>query len=84
MSVVVHLCVCPYVCNCMEKNLYLCETPMYFTNIQNLIIILLWGVSSGELHMSFKFGKEIQSIKGFTKMGFSFILVGSNILVIIC
>ena len=49
MSVVVHLCVCPYVSNCMEKKLYFFETTMYFRNFYYLVIILLWGVSKGEV-----------------------------------
>ena len=63
INVVVHLCVCLYVCNYMEKNLYLFETPMYFRNYY-LIVFLLWVVFQGELHMSSEFGENIQSIKG--------------------
>ena len=36
-----------------------------------------------ELSMSFKFGyRNLEVLRGFTKMGFSFILVGSNVLVV--
>ena len=47
MSVVVHLCICPYVYKSMEKKLNLYETPMYFRHFSYLLIILLlcvyWG-----------------------------------------
>ena len=46
----------------MVKSLYLYETPMYFSYIYYVIIMLL-GVSQGEFSM-LMFGKEIQSIKG--------------------
>ena len=36
MSVVIHLCVCLYVCNCMRMNLYLCKTPIYFSNFMQV------------------------------------------------
>ena len=55
MSVVMHMCVCPYVCNCMGKNLYLCETPMYFRYIYYFVIILLWQVSQGGTAYVIKF-----------------------------
>ena len=44
MRVLMHLCVCPYICKCMRKNLDLYETPMYFRNIGDLLIILVWDV----------------------------------------
>ena len=59
-----HLCVCLYVYDCMRKNLYLCETPMYFRYIYLFVVIVLGGVSQGELHMGIYFGGEIQIIKG--------------------
>ena len=78
-----HLCVCPYVCNCMRKNLYLCESPMYFRYIYYFVVIVLWGVSQGELHMSLNFGQEIWIIKGVHQNGFTVILVGSNVWIVI-
>ena len=41
MSVVMYLCACLYVCKYMRKNLDLYEIPMYFRNIDYLLIILL-------------------------------------------
>ena len=70
MSIVMHLCVCLYVCKCMRKNLYLYETPIYFRNIYYLLLILLWRVSNSYMCMSFKFGKEIPIIKGVHQNGF--------------
>ena len=83
MSVVMHLFVCPYVCNCMRKNLYICKTPMYFRYIYYFVVIVLWGVSQGEMHIVLNFGEEIQIIKGFTKMDFTVIMVGSNVWIVI-
>ena len=70
MSIVMHLCVCLYVYNCMRKNLYLCETTMYLRYIYYFVVILLQGVSKGELHMLLNFGQDIQAIKGVHQNGF--------------
>ena len=43
---------------------------MYFRYIYYLIAILLWGASQRELCMSFKFGLEVQGIKGVHQNGF--------------
>ena len=66
----VHLCVYLYVCNCMEKNLYLSETPMYSRYNYYMIVILLLEVSQGKLNMSLKCGQNIWSIKGSPKWDF--------------
>ena len=47
MSVVLHLYVCLFVCNWVEKNLYLCETPMYFNYVEYFIDIMLYYVVGG-------------------------------------
>ena len=78
-----YICVCSCVCNCMEKTLYLYETPMYFRYIYYFVVILLWGVSLEELHMYSNLVKIFKGLRGFSKMGFSFILVGSNIWIVI-
>ena len=56
---------------------------MYFRYIYYFVGIVLWGVFQGELHLSLNFSQDIQSIKGFTKMGFKVILVGSNVWIVI-
>ena len=47
MSVVLYLYVCPFVCNWVEKNLYLCKTPMYFNYLEYFhwyyVILCCWG-----------------------------------------
>ena len=46
MSIVMHLCVCPYVCKSMERKLNLYGTPMYFRYLimcQILYYIMLFG-----------------------------------------
>ena len=78
MSVVMHLCVCPYVWNCMRKNLYLCETPIYFSNIYYLLIICYREFPSSYMCMLFNFGTEIQNIKGVHQSWFTVILVASS------
>ena len=50
MSVVMHLCVCPYVCKCIEMKLKFYETPIYFRYFGYLLIILLLYVYWGNLH----------------------------------
>ena len=64
MSVVMHQCVCLYVCSCMGKNLYLCETPIYFRHIYYLINILLCRVSQGETAYAIKLWFKYLEYKG--------------------
>ena len=58
MNVVMHLCVCLYLCTCMRNNLYLYETPIYFRNIDYLLIIFYRVFSDVDMHMSFNFGEK--------------------------
>ena len=70
MSVVMHLCVCPYVCSCMRRNLYLCKMPMHFRYIYYFLLLYYGQFPRGELHMSLNFGQDIQNIKGVHQNGF--------------
>ena len=59
MSVVLHLYVCPFLSERVERKLYLYETPIILIMLHVLCIlcdIMLFGVI---LHLSFKFGKNI-------------------------
>ena len=44
MDVVLHLYVCPFVCQSMERKLYLYETPMYFSYFVYFAYIMLYYV----------------------------------------
>ena len=57
MSVVMHLCVCLYGWNCMRRNLYLCETPIYFSNI--IFMLCCREFPDHYMCMLFNFDKEI-------------------------
>ena len=59
MSVVVYLCVCPYVCKSMERKLNLYETLIYFRYFDYFLNILLFYVYWGKLWQSFDFVKDI-------------------------
>ena len=80
MSVIMYLCVCSYVCKFMKKNLYFYETPIYFSNIYYLLINFIIECLLMDIH---NFGEGIIIIKGFTKMGFTVMLVGSSIWIVI-
>ena len=70
MSVPMHLCVCQYVCKFMRKNLYIYETPIYFRNIDYLLIICYRMYTDEDRHMLFNFGQEIPIVKGDHQNGF--------------
>ena len=47
MIVVMHQCVCLYVCQSMERKLNLYETPMYFSYFDYMSYIVLYYVVWG-------------------------------------
>ena len=44
MSLVLHLYVCPFVSERVERELYLYETPMYFNYVAYFVYIMLYYV----------------------------------------
>ena len=54
MSVVLHLYVCLFDCKLVEKNLYLCKTPMYFNYVEYFVNIMLHYVIGDHFALVFQ------------------------------
>ena len=69
MSIVMHLCVCLYVCRSMRKNLDLYETPMYFRSFVLFVNYFVIICILGEICISLSIlVKKFQLLRGFTKL----------------
>ena len=78
------------ICVSIHMSLIAWESICSFVKLQCILeIFIIWLLfcygkfSMEELHMLFNFGQDIWNNKGFTKMGLTFILVGSNIWIVI-
>ena len=65
MSVVMYLCICLYVCNCMRKILYLCETPTYFRYIYHFTVIFMVSFPGGNCICHSILVKIFKILRGF-------------------